>query len=212
MDADSRPASSPISHLRTQGDDPVYADAPRHGGSAVGALTKDDGRVVLLGALGLGGRVELDQQEGLAGRYEDGDGDWLVSTGAEVDVFERYAARLGERFGARKQPTPRVWCSWYSFYSEITEAALLEVLDGLGGLAFDLFQVDDGWQREIGDWQANRNFPSGMDGLAAKARGAGYRAGLWIVPFSAHERSETFNKAHPEWFVQDDGGPVSAGG
>jgi hypothetical protein len=55
--------------------------------------------------------------------------------GGESEVFDRYAAHLGDRLGRRRTRDLRVWCSWYSLYRTITEPALHAVVDELDGLA-----------------------------------------------------------------------------
>ncbi len=195
---------------RPQGEDPRYAEAIRHGGSGVGALATADG-VLLLGALELEARVEADAR-GIEGGYEQGPGDWFVAFGTEAEVFGAYAERLAERFGRRgASAAPRLWSSWYGFYRDISEDALLEVLDGLGELAFDAFQIDDGWQRAIGDWEPNDAFGSGMESLATRIRAAGVTPGLWLAPFIARPGSR-LHRDHPSWLLRDASGePVPAG-
>ncbi|MEJ2359432.1 MAG: alpha-galactosidase, partial [Deinococcales bacterium] len=203
---------------RPQADDPRYAEAPRHGGSGVGALAGADGTVLLLGALEPGARVEADTA-GMEGHYEEGEGAWFLAYGAEDEVFAAYAERLGERLGRRPArdparepaPAPRLWSSWYGFYRAISEAALHEVLEGLRGLPFDAVQVDDGWQRAIGDWEANDAFPSGMQALAGRIAAAGFTPGLWLAPFIVRPYSRLCDE-HPGWLLRDeDGVPVPAG-
>jgi alpha-galactosidase len=195
--------------LRALDDDPAHALAGRQGGAVVGALRDDTGAVLLVGAAGMGGRVELDG-DGLEASSDVVD-EWFVAFGGEQQVFDAYADLLGSRVGRRTLPELRVWCSWYSFYRDITEPALDRVLADLDGLAFDVFQVDDGWQRHIGDWQVNDDFPSGMPALAGRIRDAGLRPGLWLAPFLAHEASQLCAD-HPEWVLRDaDGDPVPAG-
>ncbi len=176
----------------------------------MGALATADG-VLLLGALELAARVEADAQ-GLEGGYEEGAGDWFVAFGSEAEVFGAYAERLAERFGRRAAAAaPRLWSSWYGFYRDISENALLEVLDGLRGLAFDAFQIDDGWQRAIGDWEPNDAFPSGMGSMAMRIRAAGLTPGLWLAPFIARPGSGLV-RDHPAWLLRDAAGePVPAG-
>lgn len=201
---------TPVPELVLQGEDPGYSRQGRHAGSHVGAVQGPDGSVLLLGALGLGGRVELDDGA-LVGRYEDEAGEWFVAHGSEQDVFVEYAARLGSALGSRKRPTPRVWCSWYSMYSDIDEQRMLEALEGVQGLPFDSFQVDDGWQRDIGDWEPNAAFPSGMTSLAQRIRAAGLLPGLWMAPFIVHERSSVATDQH-QWLLRDEhGSPAAAG-
>ena len=201
--------TNPVLERRPMVDDPEFVGSSRHGGSAVGAV-EVDGEVVLLGALGLGGRVELDGYR-LVGRCEGAAGPWLVARGAEDEVFARYAELLGERLGRRAARRPRVWCSWYSFYRGIDERRVLDVLDDVRRLPFDAFQLDDGWQRAIGDWQANNRFPAGMRGLAARVRDAGFEPGLWLAPFLARSDSEVFRR-NPSMFARDENGePLFAG-
>lgn len=204
--------------LRPMQTDPVYVNHPAPNGSWLGAVEFEDGKVLLLGALGLESHVALHGQQAhgkvaqLHGWYEAGDGEWFVGYGDETSVFARYAELLGERFGtAQEKPTPSIWCSWYSLYTAIDESLLQRVFDELGDLPFDVLQVDDGWQVGIGDWQPNDKFPSGMDALAAKIRASGRTPGLWLAPLLIVP-SSALRRQHPEWLLRDaDGKPVSAG-
>lgn len=199
----------PVADLRAVDDDVPSALADGHVGAGVGALRGPDG-TLLLGVLGLGGEVAADGGA-LRGTSEAADR-WFVAFGPEHEVFAAYADALGAVLG-RRGPLldTRVWCSWYSFYTGITEPALHDVLDDLDGLAFDVFQVDDGWQQHVGDWQTGGDFPSGMPALASRIRDAGYEPGLWLAPFLAHSASRTAAE-HPQWLLRDDTGePVNAG-
>ncbi len=182
--------------------------------SGVTALQAPDGKVLLLGALGLEARLRADA-ETLRGAYTTPaptEPEWFVAYGAEAEVFAAYAELLAQRFGARGQGTPkRVWCSWYSLYTDISEQILLEVLPGLSGLPFDVFQVDDGWQASLGDWEANAKFPSGMAALAGRIRAAGYLPGLWLAPLVVSPHSSLF-RDHPEWLLRDARGELVCAG
>lgn len=203
------PIEPPI--RRTQAEDPVHAASPVHGGSALGALESAEGRVLLLGALGIGARVEADR-ETLRGCYEEGGGTWFAGFGEEQAIFRRYAEMLGERLGRRGAGAPpRVWCSWYSFNQQIAEDVLTEILEDLQGFPFDVFQVDDGWQVDIGDWEANTRFPSGMETLAHRIQAGGFTPGLWLAPLLVRRTSRLFSD-HPDWLLRDhEGRPVPAG-
>ena len=208
LDVDEPVAPVTVRDLALFDDDPVHAAAVRHGGAVVGAV-EHEGGVLLLGALGIGGRVELTDT-GMAATSDTG-ARWFVAHGNEAEVFAAYADLLGTAVGRRPIGAQRVWCSWYSFYADISEPALHEVIDDLDGLAFDVVQVDDGWQRHVGDWEANDAFPSGMPALAGHIRDAGYVPGLWLAPLLLHEHSRTYAH-HPEWVLRDaDGTPASAG-
>ncbi len=199
--------------------DPRYANDESPHSSWVGAVEFADDDILLLGSLGLDAHVWLkeNQLEGAAlslskGQHE-GDGcEWFIARGDELSVFAKYTEELGKRFGKRSdKPAPRVWCSWYSLYTAIDEAILFRVFDELGDLPFDVLQVDDGWQMSIGDWVANKKFPSGMNALAEKIKCTGRKAGLWLAPLIAVESSRLF-RGHPNWFLRDEKGKfVSAG-
>ena len=197
--------------LRPMQFDPRYIHETRPHGSWVGAVELENGKILLLGALGLDAHVVLDGNT-LIGTYESGTGDWFIDEGEENEVFARYAAQLAKRLGTnRSVATPNAWCSWYSFYTQISEKRLTTVLHDLGDLPFNVFQVDDGWQRAIGDWIPNEKFPSGMDGLAAQIRRSERTPGLWLAPLIVVPSSSIYRQ-HPDWLLRDQKGKlVSAG-
>lgn len=203
------PISAP--EFRTKDEDPLYAFADHHVNAWVSAAEMANGKVILLGALGLSGRVEL-QGDSLHGFYESGSGEWFLGAGEATSVFSRYAALLAERFGRRNvERAPRVWCSWYSLYRLISEPVLLDILARLEGLPFDVFQLDDGWQISAGDWEANCKFPSGMAALADAIRSRGLTPGLWLSPLIVTKNSSVYRE-HPDWLLRNEQGrPAFAG-
>lgn len=191
--------------------DPLYARETRPHGSWYGAVKYPGEDILFLGALNMESHVILDDFN-LTGRYESGSGDWFLAIGKEISILEHYAELLSEHLGTgRKVPSLKIWCSWYSLYTEINENNLLKILHDLGKMPFDVFQVDDGWQKEIGDWEPNRKFPSGMGDLAARIQSTGRTPGLWLAPLLASPSSSLF-KEHRDWLLHDDKGElVSAG-
>jgi alpha-galactosidase len=195
--------------------DPVYAHDRRPNGSWYGAVELPSGEIVFLGALKPDTHVALSGSS-LQGWANDGQGntapiEWFLASGEEIEIFSRYATLLGERLGKGKVEKPyRVWCSWYSFYTEISEGRLLKTLDDLGDMPFDVFQVDDGWQVRIGEWEPNAKFPSGMQALAERIHASGRKAGLWLAPLLITQATPVF-QIHREWLLHDEhGGLVSA--
>lgn len=191
--------------------DPVYASHPAPLGCGVAAVDFNDGNVLLLGALGLDARVQL-RGNSLHGFYESGGADWFAAYGPEDQVFGQYAELLKHRFGqGRYEQAPTVWCSWYSCYTKISEVSLRETLHAWGEMPFDVFQVDDGWQVKVGDWQPNQKFPSGMAALAEQIRSTGRTAGLWLAPLIAAHSSALY-RSRPGWFLRDENNRhISAG-
>ncbi len=197
--------------------DPVHARDMIPNGSWYGAVKLADKKIIFLGALGLESHVALDGPV-LTGSYESGVGEWFIAGGDENEFMTRYAEILKDHFGGGgDQPNPSIWCSWYSLYTEIYEQRLIKILNDLGaignshGLPFDIFQIDDGWQVRVGEWEPNRKFPSGMDSLAEKIKKTGRKAGLWLAPLLAVPTSSIY-KDHKDWLLLDKNGkPVSAG-
>jgi len=120
-------------------------------------------------------------------------------------LHARYAAAVAARHPPPALGTrPEVgWSTWYVFYEDVVEADVRSNLDLLaerGGV--DLIQVDDGWQRVWGDWQADDGFPSGMPQLAADITAAGMEPGLWMAPLYVDRSTATWAE-HPDWWVRE---------
>jgi alpha-galactosidase len=76
---------------------------------------------------------------------------------------------------------------------------------------FDVFQIDDGFQRSIGDWlETNEKFPSALERLAGDIAAAGRRPGLWLAPFLVAPGSDLAAR-HQEWCVRDERGEPVVG-
>lgn len=191
--------------------DAVYSLESDPHGSWLGAVEFSDGKILFLGALSTDTHVFLKGNQ-LEGRSEAGEAEWFCAYGNEDDVFSEYTSLLEKRFGSTRKPvSPRVWCSWYGFYSYINEKNLNQTIDLLGNLPFDVIQIDDGWQEDIGDWEPNKKFPSGMAFMAEKIKATGRTAGLWLAPLLISNSSKLFAD-HKDWVVKDDRGKyVSTG-
>ena len=206
LDPSDPPIPVRAAEFRAKDEDPGYALHKKHISCWVGAVELDQDDILLLGALGLGGRVELDGTS-LHGFYEDHQAaEWFLLRGHEEWVFSHYAQALEEKFGKGRVPkAPGVWCSWYSMYGWINERVFLTALADFEDMPFDVFQIDDGWQLAYGDWEPNRKFPSGMKSIAEKIAATGRTAGIWLAPFMIAENSQ-LAKDHPDWLLRDDKG------
>jgi alpha-galactosidase len=127
-------------------------------------------------------------------------------------LLERWAREIAAAQRARTAGPYRVgWCSWYQYFHEISERALRDNLARAGDWPFDIFQVDDGYQRAIGDWlETSARFPSDLAGIASAIRATGLVPGIWVAPFLAHLDSEV-GRTHPDWFATDPGGEPLVG-
>ena len=97
------------------------------------------------------------------------------------------------------------YTSWYNYFQNIDEKIILRDLDGLdrANEEVSIFQVDDGYQHAVGDWLItdHKKFPNGMKYIADKIHEKGYKAGIWLAPFSAQCNS-ILAKKHPEWLLR----------
>jgi alpha-galactosidase len=102
------------------------------------------------------------------------------------------------------RPAPRVWCSWYQYFMHVTESDIGENLDAMAAhnLPVDVVQIDDGYQRHLGDWLDPSDRFDDLAALVARIREAGRRAGIWVAPFLAGERS-SLAAEHPNWLIPD---------
>jgi alpha-galactosidase len=99
------------------------------------------------------------------------------------------------------------WTSWYNYYTDIDADIIRSNIRAFADLRIpaDIFQIDDGWQRAIGDWtEANDKFPEGMKALADEVHAAGFQAGLWLAPFIVEHKSRILEE-HPDWLLTYDG-------
>lgn len=196
---------------RTQADDVLFSNSTKHGGSWVGAVKSPIGKCLLLGALGLDARVECDENS-IRGFSNAQDVSWFVSFGDEEQCLSRYATALRKHFGSRivKRPS-RVWSSWNSFGQNISQEILLPTLRDLQGLPFHVFQIDEGWQQEVGDWEPNSRFIDGMEVMASEITKHGFQPGLWLAPLLVSPKSNLFREK-AAWLLRDDTGELVKAG
>lgn len=124
---------------------------------------------------------------------------------------------------AGQYPLPRTrvpggYESWYNHYTHIDEELLRGDLEALGTTdnllklryldrgAPLVFQIDDGWERCVGEWESRPDtFPSGMAVLAAAIETHGFVPGLWLAPFLVTKSSAVY-RDHPDWLLKRRGG------
>lgn len=140
----------------------------------------------------------------------------LVTSGYAESLLEEWSEACGERNDGTFDPqseAPVGWCSWYYYFNKISPEVLRRnlAIATEKRLRFDIFQIDDGWQRSIGDWtETAPQFQEEMKPLADEIREAGYTPGLWLAPFIAAKNSSIFQK--PGWVLKNaKGRPVVAG-
>ena len=175
----------------------------RHDGTFRIRTGDDDGIIEIDAEAYLGSAVlpAGTRRELHAVRIESGE------AGAASTFLERWADWAGAAGGARTGSPYQVgWCSWYQYFHAVTEAAIRHNLALAANWPVDVFQVDDGYQAEIGDWlQRKDTFPSPLEQLAADIARAGYTPGIWIAPFLASPSSRLAHD-NPDWIARRDCG------
>ncbi len=152
---------------------------------------------------------------------------------ARIEIFQAHSffeckEKLSAAFGTSHFDSikwlgekPAGWESWYNHYADINENLIIEDLHKLsetdniitkGNYTSKIFQIDDGWEKALGDWDVNtERFPNGFIQITKEIEDKGFIPGLWLAPFIIDSRSRTAVE-HPEWLLRDeDGNLVPAG-
>jgi len=137
----------------------------------------------------------------------------IVVLNLDADVGLPYYAQLvaKENNAVFSSHNPLGWSSWYHYYLDFDYEKMVSDLEQSKelNLGYEVFQIDDAWEVDIGDWVPNEKFPS-LNEMAKKIASYGYTPGIWLAPFSISETSSVY-KEHKEWLVKDkDGNPIVA--
>ena len=128
-----------------------------------------------------------------------------IDAGYEEDVFEKYFSDIR----TRKKPSvpakiPFGWCSWYYYFTDITVEKILANLDvcKTRKLKLDYFQIDDGWQRHVGDWLTWRQVLKPKCRIWRNIYTAQDTGRIWMALFIATVKSRLYRE-HPEFFIKN---------
>jgi alpha-galactosidase len=134
-----------------------------------------------------------------------------------LDPFAQYAHAVARQMAVGTLTTPVTgWCSWPTYGRQVSEPHMMENLASAALLADEIplrvLQLDNGYQEAWGDWRAREDrFSHGLDWLADRIRGSGFRPGIWLAPLIA-ARSARVAREHPDWLLRKaNGRPVKAG-
>jgi hypothetical protein len=127
------------------------------------------------------------------------------------NALEKYA-QLTRQYNQFEQKfdVPMGWSTWPYYYWAIDEKVVLDNADfvarHLKQYGMEYIQIDGGWQKKAGLWQAEpKLFPHGMKWLAQQITKRGLKPAIWISPFEIDETSDVF-KNHKDWlFKKRDG-------
>lgn len=93
------------------------------------------------------------------------------------------------------------WCSWYCYWFNVTQNDIIEALGAItkAQLPITTIQIDDGWQKAIGDWAISKRFGDLKSTIAA-IKNAGKESGIWLAPFLVGANSQLAEK-NPSWIL-----------
>ncbi len=131
----------------------------------------------------------------------------LKNTSLAIEIYSQMVAR--ENFVSLKGKKPTGWSSWYQYFSSLEWPDVLMNLERAEEFPIEVFQIDDSYEVDIGDWfETKAGFPS-LEIIAETIRERGLKPGIWLAPFSVSESSKLF-KVHPDWVVMENGSPKVA--
>jgi alpha-galactosidase len=111
--------------------------------------------------------------------------------------------RFVESTIAKQPPDPGAfpyvaWDSW-AYEDQIDEATLRRNAEIAAAIGVELFLVDLGWARNVGDWYADpTKFPSGLGALADYVHSLGMKFGLHFALTEADPKSPVL-RSNPDW-------------
>ncbi len=128
-----------------------------------------------------------------------------------ADLLEEYGDLAARANAVTLNPwNPSGWCSWYQYFGDLSWTDIvgnMETARNDPDFPFEVFQIDDGYERDIGDWERLRPGYPALEEMASSISKRGFIPGIWSAPFSAAGTSELFGR-HPEWMVRRNGAPA----
>lgn len=151
--------------------------------------------------------------------------EWLEATGNENELFRWYARKnfdnvraAAAKKGVDIQPSDvrpaRGWTSWYHYYRDIATDTILKNLRAFEHhqLPIQIFQIDDGYQKSVGEWTAsNSRFPRGMKPIADSIHSQHLLAGLWLAPYVVEKKSALYRN-NKDWLLKNEKGKIIKAG
>lgn len=106
------------------------------------------------------------------------------------------------------------WSTWYYYYNKISPQIIYDNMRVIKEkkLDLDIIQIDDGYQKHVGDWlDLEPQFNNRMKEIADKIKENGFIPAIWIAPFIV-EKDSTIYKEFPDYLLRTETGkPIVAG-
>lgn len=135
---------------------------------------------------------------------------FVVVKGSIDSAYETYFQL--QQISPKKPLLVRGYTSWYLHYTHISQEILLKNLHDFQDIRMDYFQIDDGWQKAVGDWlNVNSKFENGMQYMASCIQEKCMKPGLWLAPFVCEKNSFIYREKR-HWIAKDKKGKLVKAG
>lgn len=128
----------------------------------------------------------------------------LINAGENLRDAYNYAAHNLYTFEKRDLPKIHFDAPQYNTWVQMgymqSEEGVLSYAEGIikNGYKPGVLMIDEGWQRDYGDWRFNDRFPNPKE-MVEKLHSMGFKVMLWVVPYLS-VCSPVFR---PHWFDKD---------
>lgn len=110
-------------------------------------------------------------------------------------------------------PMPKLvgWNTWDYYLDKVTAEDIFENVAALKNIPFakqlKYIVIDDGWQKDWGEWRENNKFACGLKAVADDIKNAGFIPGIWMTPVGVRSSASVFRE-HPDWLCRDEKGEL----
>ncbi len=129
---------------------------------------------------------------------------FVALTGTDgTDLLAEYGKLWREQSAPSRKPLRIGWNSWDHRAGAVTRASIDENLAAgrqLFGDALDVFCIDEGYEVQWGNWDANAKFPEGLADYCRHVKACGGTPGIWTAPLLANTYNPLYFE-HPDWFA-----------
>ena len=139
----------------------------------------------------------------------------VMAKGETSEIQNKYFKYIKNKLNI-KTPKNNIkgWSTWYYYYNKISPEIIYNNLSVIKKrqIDIDFIQIDDGYQKSVGDWlELQPQFNGKMKEIANRIKNEGYIPGIWLAPFIAENKS-ILVKNYPDYILRTEyGKPIVAG-
>ncbi|HBD95502.1 MAG: hypothetical protein A2015_08030 [Spirochaetes bacterium GWF1_31_7] len=139
----------------------------------------------------------------------------LLAKGETTELQNQYFNYIQKKENIKiLQPNIKGWSSWYIYFNKVTPEKVMSNVDSIKEkkIELDYIQLDDGYQKLVGDWlDLTPPFQGKMKSLADYIKTNGFKPGIWLAPFIADKTSKII-KENPDFLLRTEyGKPIICG-